>query len=158
MDYIFDSKTEVIDWEGYSRYIQAIRDQLPPHIFAFASDSSYFDLDSSGTLHDAWFESLTVREVASGDRSEMRTLEVSLCLLGSYHDRRIHLQYAGVSRYAVTGPNGDQIEHTVHGDLITQEVRLANSGLFVHELLFERDATILVECSDFRHSEEMIAV
>ena len=26
----------------------------------------------------------------------------------------------------------------------------------MHELLFERDATFLIECSDIRHSEEVI--
>lgn len=26
----------------------------------------------------------------------------------------------------------------------------------IHELLFENDATFLIECSDFRHSEETI--
>jgi hypothetical protein len=34
---------------------------------------------------------------------------------------------------------------------------LGHNGLLVHELLFERDSTFLIECSDIRHSEERIA-
>jgi hypothetical protein len=47
-------------------------------------------------------------------------------------------------------------DHAAHGDLFTHEIRLGHEGLLVHELLFERDATFLIECSDIRHSEEPI--
>jgi hypothetical protein len=94
---------------------------------AFASDPRHFDLSSPSSLHDAWLETLTVREVASGERQEIRRMEVSLCLLGPAHDRRIHLHYTGVTCYSFTAPPCQREaarEHAGHGDLFTHEIRL----------------------------------
>ena len=160
MEHIVNSETAGMDWTRYSRYVESIRDRLPADVFAFASDSRYFDLSSHSSLHDAWLESLTVREVASGERQEIRGMEIAISLLGPFHDRRIRLHYTGVTRYTFGAPpryGEPRYEHTAHGDLITHEIRLGRDGLLVHELLFERDATFLIECSDIRHSEERIS-
>jgi hypothetical protein len=160
MDHIINSQTEGIDWTRYSAYVEAIRQKLPAHVYSFASDPRYFDLSSHSSLHDAWLESLSVREVSIGKRSESRRMEITISLLGPFHDRRIHLQYTGVTRYSFAAPpryGEPRYHHTAHGDLFTHEVRLGPEGLFVHELLFERDATFLIECSDIRHSEERIS-
>ena len=159
MEHIVNSQTEGIDFTRYSAYIASIQHKLPPHVYSFASDPRHFDLSSHSSLHDAWLETLTVREAASGERHEVRRMEVTLCLLGPFHDRRIHLHYTGVTRYSFTAPSRfgeSRYEHTAHGDLLTHEIRLGHDGLLVHELLFERDATLLIECSDIRHSEESI--
>ncbi len=153
MEHIFNSQTG-IDFACYARYLESIRYQLPAHIYAFASDSRHFDLNSHSSLHDAWLETLTILETASGERSQIRQLEVQLCLLGPFHDLRIHLHYTGVTQYRFITP--PRYDHPAHGDLLTHEVRLGHDGLLVHELLFERDATFLIECADFRHSEEPI--
>lgn len=157
MDYIYKKPGE-IDYPNYQRYLQSIRDKLAKHIYAFAADISHLILNLNSSLHDAWLESLIVNEVATGERNEIRQLEVKLALLGSFHDRRIHLHYSGVSHYAFNTPrriNESRHQHTAHGDLFTHEIRLGHNGLFVHELLFERGASFLIECADIRHSEEM---
>ena len=159
MEHILNGKLGEIDYGRYHAYVEVIKERLPPHIYAFASDFRYFDLTSHSSLHDSWLESLTVREAAQGERNEIRRLEVAICLLGPFHDLRIHLQYTGVTRYSFSTParySDSRYEHTAHGDLFTHEVRLGHEGLLVHELLFERDATFLIECSDIRHSEEKI--
>jgi hypothetical protein len=148
-----------IDFDKYLVYLETIRDQLPEHIFAFASSRCYFDLESRSSLHDAWMETLTVRESASGKHEENRKLEIHLCLLGPYHDRRIHLRYTGVAQYSFITPSqyeNPRYQHTAHGDLFTHEITLGREGLVVHELLFERDATLLIECSNLEHTEELI--
>jgi hypothetical protein len=158
MEHILNSQTDGVDWTRYSAYVESSRHKLPLHVYSFASDPRYFDLKSHSSLHDAWLETLTVREVASGERQQLRRMEIAMCLLGSFHDRRIHLHYTGVTRYAFNVPprRGEpRYEHTAHGDLGTHEIRLGHDGLLVHELLFERDATFLIECSDIRHSEEV---
>jgi hypothetical protein len=160
MDHILNSETEGIDFTRYSAYIESIRHKLPPHVYSFASDSRYFDLTSHSSLHDAWLETVTVQEIASGERREIRRLEIAISLLGPFHDRRIHLQYSGVTRYSFVAPpryGESRYEHIAHGDLLTHEVRLGHDNLLIHEILFERDATFLVECSDIRHVEEVIA-
>jgi len=159
MEHIVNSETEGIDFTRYSAYIAKIRDLIPAHVHSFASDSRYFDLSSHSSLHDSWLESLTVCEVASGERKEIRRMEVAIILLGPFHDRRIHLHYSGVTFYTFSAPShyGEQrFDHTAHGDLFTHEIRLGHDGLLIHELLFENDAAFLIECSDLRHSEEMI--
>ena len=159
MDYIVNSETEGIDFTRYSRYIESIRDLLPSHIYAFASDSQYFDLSSPSTLHDAWLESFDVREIAIGKRQEIRRMEATVILLGAFHDRLIRLHYTGITRYSFQAPpqyGKARYEHTAHGDLITHEIRLGHEGLFIHELLFERGATFFVECADIQHSEQPI--
>ena len=160
MEHIVNSETDGIDFKRYSAYIASIREMIPADVYSFASDSRYFDLNSHSSLHDSWLESLTIREVASGERKEIRRMEVAICLLGPFHDRRIHLHYSGVTLYTFDAPPhyGEQrFEHRAHGDLFTHEIRLGHDGLLIHELLFENDSTFLIECSGLRHSEEMIA-
>ena len=154
MEHIINSQNDGIDFVKYAAYVESIRDRLPEHIYSFASDSRYFDLSSHSSLHDAWLESLTVREAATGPRSEIRKLEIHICLLGPFQDRRIHLRYIGVVRYGcnASAHEGDQI---AHGDLFAHEIRVSEGGTLIHELLFQR-ATLLIECGDIRHLEEMI--
>jgi hypothetical protein len=159
MKYILNSEKKGIDFGRYSAYVESIRNKLPAHIYAFASNPCHFNLDSHSSLHDAWLETLTVREAASGERNHIRRLEIHLCLLGPYHDRRIHLKYAEVAQYSFFTPpryGEPRYEHTAHGDLLTHEIRFGHNDLLIHELLFERDATLLIECSDITHSEEAI--
>jgi hypothetical protein len=159
MEHIINSEAEGIDFTRYSAYVASIRSKLPAHVYAFASDPRYFDLHSHSSLHDAWLETLTVKEVATGERHEIRKLEIHLCLLGPFHDLRIHLHYTGVTQYRFETPPRYQeprYQHTAHGDLFTHEIRLGQNGFLIHELLFERDATLLIESADIRHSEEMI--
>jgi hypothetical protein len=160
MEHILNSEVDGIDFDRYRAYIGSIRSKLPAHVYAFASNPEHFNLESRSSLHDAWLETLTLREAASGERNHIRILEINICLLGHYHDRRIHLAYTGVTQYSFVMPprhGHPRYKHTAHGDLFTHEIRLGNSGLFLHELLFERDATLLIECADLVHSEEMIS-
>ena len=159
MEHIIHSSTAGIDFTRYAAYVESIRHKLPAHVYAFASDSRYFDLNSHSSLHDAWLESLTVNEGASGERKQVRKLEVHLRLLGPCHDRLIYLRYTGIIRYRFDTParqGESRFQHTAHGDIITHEIRLGAEGSLIHELLFERNSTFLVECADLRHSEEMI--
>ena len=156
--HIINDDAAGIDFDRYCRYIESVRHDLPDAIYRFAADSRHFDLHSPQTLHDAWLDSLTIREDASGDRDEVRRLAIDICLLGPFHDRRIHLRYRGVLAYRFDVPPDAAIRftHTGHGDLITHEVRLRHGGGVIHELLFERRGTCLIECEDFSHAQEML--
>jgi hypothetical protein len=157
MEHIINPESKGIDFDRYLAYLKTIQNKVPEHIYAFASDSRYFDFSSKTSLHDAWLESMTVRENTLGLRNEDRRLEIQLCLFGPYHDRHIHLKYSGVERYTFSTPSrhGEpRYTHTAHGDLLTHEIRLGENGLFVHEILFERGSTFLIEFADFSHHEE----
>ena len=104
MEYILNKNPGEIDYFPYRAYVESIREQLPPHVYAFASDIRYFDLQSHSSLHDSWLESFTVREVATGERQEIRRMEIAIALLGPFHDLRIRLHYTGVTRYSFLAP------------------------------------------------------
>jgi hypothetical protein len=159
MEHILNAQAEGIDFTRYSLYVESIRDKLPPHVYSFASNPEHFNLTSHRSLHDARLENVTVQETASGNRSEIRRVEIAISLLGPFHDRRIHLNYFGVTRYSLVAPpryGKSRYERTAHGDLYTHEIRLGSESLLIHEILFERDATFLIECSDITHSEEHV--
>jgi len=145
-----------IDFDAYLAYFATVRDRLPAHVVAFASDSRHFSLTDHESLHDAWLESVVVREDARGEHGEVRSTAVEISLLGPFHDRRHVLRYAAVRRYEFVGPGVGR----GHGDLHVHEVRLARDGVSIeHELLFHghRDGApsrMLIECADFTH--EMI--
>lgn len=160
MKHIIDPTTDGIDFSRYLDYLDSIRSRLPAHIYSFAADSRHFDLQSEESLHDAWLEALTIKETASHETDAARRISIHLCLLGPFRDRRIHLHYSGVERYLLDTPARPGVPrymHTAHGDLLTHEVRIGDSGLLVHELAFERGSTLLIECADFQHSEEKLA-
>lgn len=149
----------MIDFDRYAAYLESVRGQLPAHVYAFASDPNHFNLTSHSSLHDAWLETLCVIEPATGPRAEVRAIEIRLRLLGPFHDRYINLVYAGVSKYELDAPprpGEPHFTHNAHGDLLTHEIRFENDRL-IHEILFERGAIFLIECSDIKHSEEPIA-
>lgn len=147
MEYI-NPKPSYIDYGRYRTYLESVREQLPAHVYAFASNPCHFDFESHCTLHDAWLESLIIRESASGGPSE-----IHICLLGSFHDRKIHLHYTGVTQHSLNLPRSTWVNH---GDLFIHEIRPTSSGFFVHELEFTSGATFRIECSDLKHSEEML--
>jgi hypothetical protein len=156
MDYILDKDTGQINFDPYFEYLKSVKESLPPHVYAFASDSRHYDLQSHGSLHDAWLESFTISEISGG---ETRQMEARMCLLGPFHDLKIHLHYIGVESYRLDAParSGEaRFTHAGHGDLLTHEIRLGEDGLLVHELQFERGGTIFIECKDIVHVEEII--
>jgi len=84
----------------------------------FALSGWYRDPRDHRCPHDAWLESIAIAEPARGDRSEIRTTEIRLRLLGAYHDGYIEFNYAGVKKYILstfdcTGGVGDWIEDNI---------------------------------------------
>lgn len=129
---------------------------MPKHVYDFAADCGHFDLTSHSSLHDAWLESITIQENASGDRSQVRVSEITIRLLGPFHDRHIHLRYEGVTGYSSVMParHGEpRYTHTAHGDLYTHEILVNERDLLTHKLLFERESTVFIECANITHRE-----
>jgi hypothetical protein len=159
--HILNDQSEGIDFGRYSAYLETIGHLIPAHVHAFASDPGHFDLTSRSSLHDAWLEEVSVREVATGERNEVRKAQIRMRLLGPHHDRHIHLLYESVTTYRFdlpSGGNAPRYEHTAHGDLYTHEICLADNGLLTHEILFERNSTFFVECADIKHWETPIDI
>jgi hypothetical protein len=147
-----------IDFDAYVAYLGTVRDRMPAHVAAFAADPRHHSLTDRESLHDAWVQSVVVREDGGGTRGEARSTAVEITLLGAFHDRTHVLRYAAVTRYELVG----SAVVAGHGDICAHEVRLAGDSVSIeHELLFrglpdEAEARLLVECADFTH--EMIVI
>ena len=136
------------DHRPYWRYLDTVKHEMPPHLFAFASGQENHNLSSRNSLHDAWLEHLAIEE-SVGDAQ--RKVQIAVRLLGPYHDRHIQLTYKNVASYSLDGFDIRTSRSPLHGDLLIHEMRIERSGLFTHELLFESDARFIVTFADFEH-------
>ncbi|BBB68479.1 hypothetical protein UNDYM_4226 [Undibacterium sp. YM2] len=148
------------DFSSYQRYLQEHRDLFPPDVYAFAIDTGNYDLRSHQSLHDAWLERFCISEPASGERSEIRTIQIEASFLGPYHDLKIHLVYSGVIEYSIMTPQDfahPPFATIGHGDLLIHEVSLTDDNqAVVHEWYFSRGSVFRIVCKTFRHSVETI--
>jgi hypothetical protein len=136
------------DLGKYLAHLQAIKSVLPETLYSFASDPKSYSLGSHTSLHDSWLNSLRIDENASGSRSENRWVDISLELLGPYHDFNIVLKYFRVSEYSIElakARNG-------HGDLLIHEVDAVGEGKFLHNLSFATGGRLRFIFEDFSYS------
>jgi hypothetical protein len=161
MKHIIDLPDGGWDYEPYFEYLKTVRNKLPKTAWDFATDFHNYDLTSHQSLHDAWLNSFFISEVATGERSQIRSIRIDSCYLGSYHDYKIHLTYFEVSAYKCISPTRDASAASDamigHGDLMTHEVRLEDDGLLTHELKFSQGAVLLITCKNLEHSLEAVA-
>lgn len=151
MKYILALPSGGWDLAGYFQYIATCRDSLPATVHSFASDVRNFDLLSHQSLHDAWLEWFLIKELASGPRSDLRSIQIECRFLGPYHDLYIELKYLGVVGYKLIAPAREGIAPTVaHGDLLMHEVR-SDHGRVVHQMVFSNGANLEICCHEFEH-------
>jgi hypothetical protein len=117
-------------FDSYRKYIAASRQAFPPHAYELATSEWYFDFRDHRCPHDAWLESLSITEPASGDRSEHRHTSIRFRLLGAYHDGHIEFFYPLVFRYSLSGSPAER----GLGDWRYDEFRISSDGHLVHEI------------------------
>ncbi|HSE25293.1 MAG TPA: hypothetical protein VLB68_26765 [Pyrinomonadaceae bacterium] len=135
---------------AYREYLESIREKLPASTYQFAIADWHYDPQSHECPHDAWVESLVISELFSGDRREKRRLEITVKLLGAYHDGYIDIVYQGVESYLLETPAGFEAPplNVGHGDWLRDEIRYSERGFVVHEIEFSRGTNWLIECTD----------
>ena len=96
----------------------------------FARSSWYRDPTDHRCPHDAWLESFSLVEHASGARNENRRPSIVLQLLGAYHDGTICFRYEDVVSYSLSG------ENTIcgAGDWIFDEFEVDEDGFITHRI------------------------
>lgn len=129
---------------AYLQYLQSIRESLPISAFQFATAEWHYDHNDHRCPHDSWVESLAIKEAASGERGQHRSLSISTCLLGAFHDGRLLLDYADVHMYSLESLKGQ----AGHGDWLVDEIRLSENGLVLHEVQFSNNSRWLIEARD----------
>jgi len=147
-------------WKAYYIYLESVKDRLPKTAYEFATAPWHFfnpehlldysDPRTHMAPHDAWLEVATIAEPSSGDRSQNRSIDISVRLLGSYHDGHIELAYSEVQSYTmIANPDRRKVGEG-HGDWLYDEIRLSERGYLLHEIEWE-GCDWLIECKDFSY-------
>jgi hypothetical protein len=117
-------------WQKYQEYVRANERAFTPGAFALATAEWFFGSDDHRAPHDAWLESAVFAEPSAGSRSEIRSLNLRVRLLGAYHDQYLELFYPHV--YSYTFSHSAVAEG--HFDWRYHELRISERGRLVHEI------------------------
>ena len=132
-------------WSAYCAYLESVKGQLPGAAYEFAAAPWHYDFSDDRSPHDSWLEALIVREPASGDRNEGRSVEISARLFAAYHNGHIELKYSDVRGYSLFSGVTDGSGHV---DWLYDEIRLSERGRVLHEVEWSGGGRWLIECGD----------
>jgi hypothetical protein len=137
-------------FRAYHLYLDSVADRFPPEALAVARSAWYHDSRDHRCPHDAWLEELRIRETGAGPPQSERSAEITVRLLGAYHDGRTDLTYRDVSRYDCRfyRPRG---AHVAHADWRYDEFRLSEDGRLIHEIEWwhmDETARWIIEAAD----------
>ena len=140
-----------MQWERYEVYLRSVGDRLPSGAAAFARAEWHYDPRDRRCPHDAWLDELIMRERSVPDQPQERLLDISVRLLGGYHDGHLLLTYREVRSYRLDQPpftwETGKIRRA-HWDWLIDEVRLDESGSVVHEVRWSDSGVWAITCRD----------
>lgn len=142
-------------WKKYRQYLDSIRDKLPKTTADFALADWHYNSDDHKCPHDSWVESINISEPLINETKSERRIDISVRLLGAFHDGNIQLDYKNVTSYKLEAPNDAEYkkyrERSGHGDWLIDEVRLTESGNVFHEVIFRWGAQWSIECEELEY-------
>jgi hypothetical protein len=141
-------------WDAYRRRLQKIQKRLPPSVQEYALADWHYDIADHRCPHDAWLEHVVIRELANGERAEIRRLEIEIRLLGAYHDGHIEFVYRDVESYCLDQPyrRGKwQTNEKGHKDWMVDEVDLSRHGNVLHEIEWLENGHWIIEAKSFEY-------
>lgn len=139
-------------WRNYQTRLQKIKKSMPPSVQEFALADWHYNSSDHRCPHDAWLEHIIIREPASGDRLQIRGLEIEIRLLGAYHDGHLEFLYKEVESYCLDRaqrPGRWAEKPKGHGDWMIDELDLSEQGYILHEIEWLDNARWFIECRDF---------
>jgi hypothetical protein len=134
-------------WQCYQKYLREHQQRFPPGAYALGTAGWWQDGNDHRSPHDAWLESVTFSEPASGEHFEKRITTLRVRLLAAYHDGFIELFYPRVFRYSF---ESSDCEHGL-GDWCYDEFRLSPAGHVIHEIEWTRGDRWIIEASDVEY-------
>jgi hypothetical protein len=146
--------------QRYEEYLASVRRELPREVFELASSRWRFDFTDHRCLHDSWIESVSIDEGSQSDALDSRSVEITMRLLGAYHDGHTILHYSGVKSYQLamnsanrrSGGELNNLAITGHGDWLMDEIRLGNGRDVIHEILLSTGVTWVIVCTTIHYS------
>jgi hypothetical protein len=137
-------------FRDYREYLRENEARFPPSAYALATSDWYFNFGDHRCPHDSWLEGANFSEPSSGERKEVRSCELTVRLLGAYHDGYIEIEYPEMYSYRFEMPYTSQ----GHGDWRYDEFRVNEKGHLIHEIewaMFGHYGSWIIEASDVRH-------
>jgi hypothetical protein len=141
-------------WKVYRDYLSRIAKKLRQATREFALAEWHYLPTDHRCPHDAWLEAVTLREPVVSEAASHRRLEVSVRLLGAYHDGHLELRYENTISYCLDFPAYDlrnQVNQG-HGDWLVDEIRFSERGKILHEIEWANGDRWYIECDDI-HSK-----
>ena len=127
----------------YRKYLLSNKHRLPASAYEFAMAEWHYNFNDHRCPHDSWVNALSISESCSGVRSEVRRTQISIELLGAYHDGVVKINYQNVLDYTLSSYSKS------HGDWLYDEVRVFDKGCVVHEIDLEFSQW-KIECEDIK--------
>lgn len=118
--------------KAYEAHLETVVPKLPDATKAFVSSKWYQDWNHHDCPHDAWLMDLALKACVKSD--EDRTLDLTLKLLGAYHDRILTFSYRNVTFCDFEIQK--QGRHNT-GDWLRDEFDVLENGFISHEILWQ---------------------
>jgi hypothetical protein len=139
-----ESGRNFIDTSKYPQYLESIRDRLPPGALTYAAAPWHYDFYHERCSHDANLLSLTLTGSSLPEsRAGGHPGSLELKLVGSHRNGILRFLYAGLGQLVLS--NVRTVDDL--GDVLVDEISLAETGLVVHEIVFE-NATLTIETAE----------
>ncbi len=154
MKWLKPLKNGEIKFDDYFEYIDSIQKELPINVYKFASNWDMYSLESRSSLHDSWLLNISIEELRDNPKKRFDSCNISVTLLGAFHDRKICLKYLNVSKYLL---NSDlSSDSTQEKDLTVHEFRLNKNNQIEHEIQFSNDSSLEITFADMDYEEVKI--
>lgn len=147
--FLIGANNEDLD-DAFHRYqtcLLEIKTKLTKGLYELATSDWYYDFTDHRCPHDSWLDGVNFTSRVSGERSEIRLLDIELKLLGAYHDLFLFFTYVNVKSYVLSDWNLE----LGHKDWIRDEFRLSEKGFVLHEILWagpDDKTRWVIECED----------
>lgn len=152
-------------FERYYDYLRSNQAKLPKAAYEYATAPWHynFGLEDPRCPHDAWVESILIREQEVGlpPQRRQRELWIDVRLLNAQQSGYIEISYAYVASLSLEVPNVVDTElpassNRGYHDWLIDEIRLSDHGLIVHEVDFRLGAHWLIECKELSYNWQPI--
>lgn len=137
-----------VSWDKYFRYLEQQKEKFPADLYEYAINWDNYSLDSKDSLHDSWLESIEFNHT----NKSMKVDNISLRMLGAYHDRYHELRYIEVQSFNMELRGSDEPGYR---DLLAHEFRVTNQ-CFTHEICFSNLGFISVQFKKLTVNQEKI--
>ncbi len=154
MEWLKPLENGEIKFDDYFEYIESIQKKLPINVYKFASNWDIYSLESRSSLHDSWLLNISIEELRDNPKKRFDSCNISVILLGAFHDRKICLKYLNVSKYLL---NSDlSSDSAQEKDLTVHEFRLNQNNQIEHEIQFSNGSSLEITFADMDYEEVRI--